>query len=353
MRALPLSLATFATGCALLQPLPPRSAGLLEATEPADKVIYQAGVYGRGHPRLGAEAEGLLLPAASRWGRTMRMNTVPDLPTDSPGAQTEYYFYGGLALPRPLWFGCKGPCPPDWTPWPDPQLADGTYERFSGKQFGPGMANPWGLDRAVELVRIEVNGGKGGAQDGIKLVATRLESVEGLPGYPKQIASLFDGARALFDRFVAEQAETTRGALQDAARTPRGWIEEPVPDDDRWLRFAVPGPERELAYEAIVPTWLPETRTLQIVFLRRVARIRTATVTHFVGTCGTPAREVQVPLKSGYGAELGQLVELDAAGALVRLRNFTPAPMSGPSLIEARLVSATARQPPLNCRRDR
>ena len=115
----------------------------------------------------------------------------------------------------------------------------------------------------------------------------------------------------------------------------------------------MPGPEREVAYEAIAPTWLPETRSLQILFLRRVARIRTATVMHFVGTCGTPAQEVQVPVRSGYGVELGQLVELDAEGALVRIRSFTPAPMSGPSLIEARLVSATAKQQPLNCPRGR
>jgi len=274
------SLSLLAAGCSRLQPLPARSPELIETTEPADRVLYQAGAYGRGHPQLGAAAEGLLLPAASRWGRTTRLNTVPDLPSDNAGAQTEYYFYSGLALPRPVWFGCKGPCPPDWTPWPDPQLADGTFERFSGKQFGPGMANPWGLDRDVELVRIEVNGGKGGAENGIKLVATRLESVEGREGYPARVASLFDGARATFDRFKTEQGTAVSAALQVAARTPHGYVEQPR-EEDRRFGPSEPGPEQEVAYEAIVPTWLPAERHLQVIFLRRVARIRTASVRRF------------------------------------------------------------------------
>jgi hypothetical protein len=328
--------------------VPPRAPELVDSTEPSDRILAQTGAYGRGHARLEAEAEGLLLPSESNWGRTMRMNSVPDLPSDNAGAQGEYYFHSGLSLPRPVWFGCKGPCPPDWTPAADPQLADGTYERFAGFQFGPGMKNPWDLDCPVELVRIEVNGGKGAAEGGIKLVATRLESVEGRPGYPQSVAALFDGARTLFDRFVAEQTAAVSAALQVAAQSPRGYVNE---DREKYGRFgpSAPGPEQELSYEAIIPTWLPEQRRLQVIFLRRVARIRTATARHREGTCGTPSREVLVPVKSGYAVELGQLLELNAAGALVRVHSFTPEPLSAEALIEARLVSRTAIQPPLNC----
>lgn len=318
------AVAVIGASCATAPPLPLRSASLEETRESA------AGMLSREYPNWATDAGpvpgrvvGLLLPAASKWGRSLEFigeslvrNPRAYAPLGPERVRT-YELHAAGVSPRMLWFA-----------FPETQGAatgseravrtlDGEVRSFATQALTPGTKNPWGLRAEAHLAALEVTGGEGNARaPRYELVVTAVQILEGQPGYPRSVVDLLDGARAAFDLFVA--AETPRVA--DLLRQEEATVIEEVPV-----------PAREEVAEAIFPYWDDDRRRLVVLFYRSVTRLTEYGVPCMFVYEGMPAEQRSMQIRHGYGVELGQAMELDATGVLVALRSFDPAPFRIPT----------------------
>ena len=272
---------------------------------------------------------GLLLPAASKWGRSLEFigqslvrNPRAYAPLGPERVRT-YELHAAGVSPRMIWFAVPATGGTATGSERAVRTLEDEVRSYATEALAPGTKNPWGLRAEAHLAALEVTGGEGNARaPRYELIVTGVELLEGQPGYPRSVVDLLDGARATFDRFVAAESPRAAAILGDeeAAVIAEGAGTEEAPV-----------PAREDVAEAIFPYWDDDRRRLVVLFYRSVTRLTEYSVPCMFVYEGMPPEQRSMVIRHGYGVELGQAMELDARGVLVALRSFDPAPFRIPT----------------------
>ncbi|MEZ4449779.1 MAG: hypothetical protein R3B09_09875 [Nannocystaceae bacterium] len=195
------------------------------------------------HPDLPARATGVLWSVAYFNG-----DGAPGCAAPASDPRDEYNFSRDLAPSYALYFPSQGEGFNFLREWQVP-LPDGGVARLDAAMLGPRSGAGRCLQACAHLVRVEVNGGRGGR--GLHFVATDVEVIDA--SEPLSIPAVVDDLKARFvDQQRGEERELRR-RFADAERT----IDRAIKPGER-----VDGPLR------VWMTWLAEAAALEVVITR-------------------------------------------------------------------------------------
>ncbi|MFL5354050.1 hypothetical protein [Archangium sp.] len=284
LAVLGLGLAVCATA-----PAPSRAPNFTEKHEPGSGMLDRT-LPSFGFTPMPGHVVVLVMPAESKWGRSTEwigeaVAAVPNAYVFPKGVKRAYELYGSEIGVRVL--------------------------HVNGEELAPGSQNRYGLKTEAHLAEVEVGNGFGSALTAnANVEASNVRIVEGQAGYPRTAVQLLDSARAEFDRFLGTQ----RGAIQSLlAKEQKTFKPKPAP-----------GPGEQVT-DVLLPLWDDKTKTLSVVFHRRVMRMVETSLPCEVVYRGMPPQQSSMPVRYGYGVELGQKLVLDANGGLLALTDFEPA----------------------------
>jgi hypothetical protein len=118
----------------------------------------------------------------------------------------------------------------------------GGTARYDATAYNHRSRNPYGLRRRAHIVELEVNGGRGGCPNNY-FVATAAKILDGTPEVPLDPEAAILELRRRFDELVAGHADQ--------------------------LKLATEADQEPVARVGVLPTWLPATRELEVLFVYR------------------------------------------------------------------------------------
>lgn len=306
-RVLPLILLAFACHKAVPPPAPPPAP---RAPPPVSNILERIGITGYAVSPLGPRAVGLLLPAQSRWGRSLSTFITPGGGVAEP--QPHYEFHHGAGLrPWSVLFRCEQPCGDHWRKdFPMSGAGGELVASVGAGLLAPGADSPFPLGKAAHLVEVEVNGDAGAGGMG-HFVATLARPLDGVDA-----ERLLDRALARFEEHVAQNAATLQALYE------REWTElSGMPPFVQIRGRGDPAPSPR-SHTVIIPRWHEEGR-LEVVFIRRLVSADHLTMENLDETpCGFPSQSIQIAAPPYSAVELGQRLQVTADGAVTVLETF-------------------------------